>query len=145
MELSCGNHSMRGSCRLIYTHHRPSGCFGIPWASVKSEADPIVYIAPKNRNENKRFSAFFLPCKQLHSNTEIRRIQMYLTYNSLDVCTSIYLAIYSNCVCYLEILRSARSSPSLISYNLLLAKFIDRIYRTEIPNFQQFFTVESVN
>lgn len=68
---------------MHHTHHRPSGCSGIPWASVKSHSNSIVYIAPKNRNENKCFSAFprlfFRHANtQLHSNTEVRRVHVYI-------------------------------------------------------------------
>lgn len=75
--LSCGN--LQHAQVMHHTHHRPSGCLGIPWASVKSHSNSIVYIAPKIEMKINVFSPFFAMQTQLHLNTEVK-IHVYMLY-----------------------------------------------------------------
>lgn len=78
-KLSCGN--LQHAQVMHHTHHRPSGCLGIPWASVKSHSNSIVYIAPKIEMKINFFSPFFAMQTQLHLNTEVRiHVYIYLCY-----------------------------------------------------------------
>lgn len=134
-KLSCGNPSMRRSCTTRTIDHPVAQAFhGLPSSPIRTQ---LFISPPKIEMKINVFPPFLVSffAMQTHNCIQIQKLGEYMCISSLYIVYIYGIVAVSS--------WSARSSPSLISCNLLLAKFIERIYRTEMPNFLLFFTVES--